>query len=213
MFWDVDTQYDFIYPDGKLYVRNAEKIIPNLERLTQYAQKNGVQVLGSVDYHSLDDDEISDHPDFKTTFPPHCLKGTPGQAKIDTTTPKNPLWINPTERGEPIENTVRSHNGEIYFRKHRFDVFSNSNVDRVLSVVKPSLIILYGVTLDICDSYAVEGLLQRKYMIYLVRDAVKPISEEKGEALMKRWKEQGVKMIRTADIVKGDFLAELLTSG
>jgi nicotinamidase-related amidase len=30
IFWDVDTQYDFMRADGKLYVPDAEHIIPNL---------------------------------------------------------------------------------------------------------------------------------------------------------------------------------------
>jgi nicotinamidase-related amidase len=31
IFWDVDTQYDFMHPDGKLYVPEAERIIGNLQ--------------------------------------------------------------------------------------------------------------------------------------------------------------------------------------
>ena len=34
IFWDVDTQVDFMLPGGKLYVPGAEKLIPNLKRLT-----------------------------------------------------------------------------------------------------------------------------------------------------------------------------------
>ena len=37
LFWDVDTQYDFMRADGKLYVPDAERLIPNLKRLTDYA--------------------------------------------------------------------------------------------------------------------------------------------------------------------------------
>ena len=35
LFWDVDTQMDFIDPHGKLYVPNVETIKPNLEKLTK----------------------------------------------------------------------------------------------------------------------------------------------------------------------------------
>src|SRR5450759_1232450 len=30
LFWDVDTQFDFLHPAGKLYVPGAETIISNL---------------------------------------------------------------------------------------------------------------------------------------------------------------------------------------
>lgn len=211
VFWDVDTQYDFIYPDGRLYVKGAEEIIPNLERLTGYAQKHGVQVMGSVDHHSESDEEISRDPDYQETFPPHCIKDTPGQSKIEATRPRNPLWIDYAEYGEEeLEKKVKTHRGEIYFRKQRFDVFSNPNTDKVLETMKPAQIILYGVTLDICDAYAVEGLLERGYRIYLVSDAVQPIRRERGEELVKRWVERGLKPVKTADIVEGDLLKNMV---
>ena len=31
IFWDVDTQYDFMRADGKPYVPESESIVPNLE--------------------------------------------------------------------------------------------------------------------------------------------------------------------------------------
>ena len=57
IFWDVDTQYDFMINDGKLYVPNAEEIIPILEKLYNYARKNEIQIMGSADYHTLQDEE------------------------------------------------------------------------------------------------------------------------------------------------------------
>lgn len=204
VFWDVDTQYDFMLPDGKLYVKGAEDIILNLERLTRYAQKRGVQVMGSVDYHSESDDEISVNPDYQERFPPHCMKNTGGQAKIYATKPRSPLWIDYAEYGgEELVKLVKGHKGEIYFRKQRFDVFSNPNVEKVLRMVKPTRIVLYGVTLDICDAYAVEGFLKRGYLIHLVIDAVKPIRKEKGEELVKNWVKRGVKLVQTVDVVQG----------
>ena len=37
IFWDVDTQADFIHPDGKHYVPGVETIVPNLARLVDAA--------------------------------------------------------------------------------------------------------------------------------------------------------------------------------
>jgi len=79
IFWDVDTQHDFVMPDGTMYIQGAETILPNLKVLTCFARERGVPLLGSVDYHAPGDPEISALPDFRETYPPHCLVGTPGQ--------------------------------------------------------------------------------------------------------------------------------------
>src|SRR6184192_3753610 len=93
IFWDVDTQHDFMHADGKLYVPDAERIIDNLKRLTDYAHGHAICLVASADDHVMRDAEISDTPDWKTTFPPHCLRGTPGQKKIPETALRDPLVL------------------------------------------------------------------------------------------------------------------------
>ena len=204
IFWDVDTQYDFIMPDGKLYIREAEKILPNLERLTACARQRNIPVFGSVDYHNPGDPEISDSPDLHETFPPHCLKGTPGQQKVPETRPANPMWID----GDPedpvaLAQRIRSHTGEVMFRKQRFDVFTNRNVDPVLDVVRPGRIVLYGVALDVCNAHAINGFLERNTApIQLVLDATQAISPEHGDALVACWKDLGVTVVSTDDVTR-----------
>ena len=95
IFWDVDTQYDFMKADGKLYVPDAEQLIPNLRKLTDYAHGHGIRIVASADDHVREHEEISAEPDWKNTFPPHCLRGTPGQKKIAETTLRDPLVIEP----------------------------------------------------------------------------------------------------------------------
>src|SRR5206468_656993 len=85
VLWDVDTQVDFMLPDGKLYIPGAEQTIPAMARLVQGAREAGLVHVASADDHELTDDEISDQPDFRTTYPPHCLRGTRGARKIRET--------------------------------------------------------------------------------------------------------------------------------
>ena len=70
-FWDVDSQQDFLLPTGALHVPDSEGIIPLLERLTRFAREKHIRILASADDHSPADRELSDHPDFTETFPPH----------------------------------------------------------------------------------------------------------------------------------------------
>ncbi|MDD2654617.1 MAG: isochorismatase family protein, partial [Candidatus Omnitrophica bacterium] len=65
-FVDIDTQFDFMKKKGRLSIRGAERIIPNLRKLTQFADKYKINIIASVDAHSVRD------PEFKL-FPAHCV--------------------------------------------------------------------------------------------------------------------------------------------
>ena len=212
MFWDVDTQHDFMKADGKLYVPDAEHIIPNLKKLTDFAHGYGLRIVASADDHVQGHPEISDAPDWKATFPPHCLRGTPGQKKIPETALRDPLVIEPEpEDATALAARVRAHSGDILFHKHRFDVFSNANVLPVLDALDPHHVVLYGVALDVCDKYAIEGLLEHRPQIRLfaVVDAMKPIDRDVAEHLLREWGDEGVRLIKTSEVVVGGLVEEL----
>ncbi len=203
VFWDVDTQRDFMLAGGALYIQGSEAILDNLERLTSFARTRGIRIVASVDSHTLEDEEISTTPDFVETFPPHCLEGTPGAEKVDQTASVDPLWIDPAPIApESLRKAVLEHRGEIVFRKQRFDVFTNANVDTVLDVLDPDEIVVYGVALDVCDYYAIEGLLGRGRRLTLVVDAVRAIDASKGARLIDDWRVRGVHMVSTAELVQ-----------
>jgi len=206
IFWDVDTQYDFMRADGKLYVPDAERLIPNLKRLTDYAHQNGIRIVASADDHVPGHQELSDTPNWKDTFPPHCLRGTPGQSKIPETGLVNPMVIEPEMR-DPVVlgDTLRAHRGDLLFHKHWFDVFTNANVVPALTVLQPDDVVLYGVALDVCDRYAIEGLLAHRLhtRLFAVTDAMKPIDAGAAEHLLKEWGEEGVRLVKTDEVIGG----------
>jgi nicotinamidase/pyrazinamidase len=205
IFWDVDTQHDFMRADGKLYVPEAEQIIPRLKQLTEAAHRNGVRIVASADDHVPGHRELSDHPDFKETFPLHCMRGTPGQAKIPETRLQDPMVIepDPLPRAD-LASRVRSHRGDFLFHKHWFDVFTNPNVEPAVRALAPERIVLYGVALDVCNKFAIEGLLQRRPQtpLYAVTDAMKPIDAGQAHRLLQQWQERGVELITTREAVE-----------
>ncbi len=205
IFWDVDTQHDFMRADGKLYVPEAERIIPQLARLTDAAHQRGIRIVASADDHVPGHRELSDTPDFKETFPLHCMRGTPGQAKIPETRLRDPMVIEP----EPVAATelmqrVQRHGGDILFHKHWFDVFTNPNVEPVVRELDPERIVLYGVALDVCDKFAIEGLLERRphTKLYAVTEAMKPIDAHQATSLLRQWQERGVELITTSHAIE-----------
>ena len=203
VFWDVDTQYDFMHADGKLYVNTSEEIIPILKRLTQHAHRHGIRIIASADDHLPGHRELSATPDWKETFPEHCMRGTPGQRKIAETYLRNPLVIEPEpEDPAALAARVKGHDGDILFHKHWFDVFTNPNVLPVLDALAPTGIVLYGVALDVCDKYAVEGLLRHRpgIPLTLVTDAVRAIDAGAAPALLADWQRRGVRLAGSAEV-------------
>ena len=71
VFFDIDTQLDFLYPAGALYVPGAERIVPAIARLNRYAAQRGIPVVSTADAHLEDDVEFK-------TWPRHCVAGTGG---------------------------------------------------------------------------------------------------------------------------------------
>ena len=203
VFWDVDTQVDFMRPEGSLYVPGAVEIAPALAELTRAAARPGLVRVASVCDHVLEDDEISDTPDFLTTFPPHCLRGTPGQAKIPETALLDPLVVpNRPEDPARLASRLARHAGEVLIEKNHFDVFTNPNTAAVLDALAPDTVVVYGVAQDVCDAHAIAGLLKRGGLrVVFVEDAARPIDAARGAALLLDWKRRGVDVMRTADVL------------
>jgi nicotinamidase/pyrazinamidase len=207
-FWDVDSQQDFLRAGGALHVPGSEGIIPLLEQLTRFAHEKGIRIIASADDHSPGDRELSDHPDFTETFPPHCLRGSPGQTRIPEVRLDSPLVIEPYRSGSDPVHQVGAHGGDILIHKHWFDVFSNPNLIGVLRTLDPEVIVIYGVAVDLAVRHTIEGLaLHRPHTrLYLVVDATRSIHPELGEHLLKEWAEEGVRLVKSSEILEDGIL-------
>jgi len=204
LFWDVDTQVDFLHADGLLHVAGSEAILPTLRTLTDHAHARSIRILASADDHVPGHRELSDTPDYRATFPPHCMRGTPGQAKVRETALRNPMVIDPSPR-DPAElaTAIRAHDGDLLFLKHWFDVFTNPNLLPAVAALAPSRIVLYGVALDVCNRYAVEGLLRHcpDIALAVVTDATRAIDETGRDPLLAEWARRGVSLITSAEVL------------
>jgi nicotinamidase/pyrazinamidase len=201
VLWDVDTQVDFMLPDGKLYVRGAEEAAPAMKRLVDAARAAGIVHVASADDHELTDPEISPEPDFLTTYPPHCLRGTRGARKIPE-----------TEQGEPVPLALdpvpdRYLEGrEFLLLKKNFDVFTNPNTQLLLDRLDPDEIIVFGVATDVCDDAAIRGFLARGLRVRFVEDAARGLDDERVAICTSSWREQGVEFTNVEGVV-GELVA------
>ncbi len=198
LFWDVDTQVDFMYPEGKLYVPGAEKIIDNARRLTDFAAQRAIPIIASTDAHLESDPEFRD-------YPPHCLAGTPGQKKVSGTVLAN-HYVVPNRKLDLPRNL--SSYAQIIIEKQAFDVFTNPNMGELLQRFgEDREIVLYGVVTEICVDRAVRGLIQRGYRIHLVRDAIQHLDAAKAQATLDEVRHNGGHLFTTDEVLAGTPIA------
>jgi nicotinamidase/pyrazinamidase len=191
LFWDVDTQFDFLNPEGRLYVPGSETIIPNLRLLTSWAADHAVLVVSSACAHLPGDPELS-------IYGPHCMVGTPGQQKISATLLPNRFTV----PNRPISLPKLSSFRQFIIEKQAFDVFTNPNTDAILRELGAGLrIVLYGVATDICVASAANSLLNRGHHVELVKEAIAALDMTKAKDVLKDFTARGGKLASIDDVV------------
>jgi len=192
LFWDVDTQIDFLLPSGRLYVSRADKIIPNLYELTGWAGIHGILVVSSACAHLFSVPELQ-------TYGPHCMAGTFGQQKVPETLLSN-RFVVPNRRVELPD--LKSFQQAI-IEKQAFDVFTNPNTEQVMRQFGSGLrILMYGVTTDICVACAANALLDRGHYVELVSDAIAALDEKKAAVVLESFMRRGGKLAKTRDVLR-----------
>jgi len=202
LFWNVDTQEDFVDQAGKLYVQGAEEIRPVLKQITDFAKAEGIRVVNTCDYHLINSNELSSLPDYETSFPQHCMAGSSGAEFISETLPESPLlidWDSELAIFAEFDDPERFRN--IVIRKDAFDVFAgNPNAEKVVKILHPDQVFVYGVTTNVCVDKAVLGLSERGIKVYVFEDAIKELPNL--PLPFETWKGKGVEMITFSDIKK-----------
>ncbi|MGB2875464.1 MAG: isochorismatase family cysteine hydrolase [Gaiellaceae bacterium] len=201
ILWDVDTQRDFMLPEGKLYVPGAEETAPAMARLVAAAREAGMVHVASADDHELTDPEISDDPDFRNTYPPHCLRGTPGAEKVPETKQSDPLPLSLVPFPPGLVPDLIAGRREIVLLKKNFDVFTNPNTEALLTALDPDEIVVFGVATDVCDDAAIRGFLLRGRRVRFVEDAARGLDEKRVAASLAAWREGGVEFTTTDELV------------
>jgi nicotinamidase/pyrazinamidase len=189
VFWEVDVQVDFMLPGGKLYVPGAEKLLPNIRKLTDVARRDEVFLVSSGDFHPPDDPEFAQ-------FPPHCLKGTSGADLLPEAL---------ADRVARVENLSSatipadlSPYQQILLEKQTLDVFQTLHADELVERLgtRPEFVV-FGVVTEYCVGYAVNALLQRKRRVAVVRDAIETLATDVGEKALAEFQRLGARVVTT----------------
>lgn len=161
VFLDSDTQIDFMYPAGALYVPGAERILGRIGELNRRAPV----VISTICKHAEDD------PEFKI-YPHHCVAGTTGQHK-----PAITLLNDPTR--------------QVILEKQVLDCFSNPALAPLLGELGAERYVVYGVVTEICVRLVAFGLLKTGRRVEVVSDAVKALDDSAAQKMLSEFTAAG----------------------
>ena len=189
IFWEVDTQADFMLPGGKLYVPGAERLLPNIRRLTDAARQGRVFLVSHGCFHTEDD------PEFKQ-FPPHCVKGTPG-AKYVAEALADKVGVVPNEPDAALPRDLSAYQ-QILLEKQTLDIFESRHAEELLTrLPRDAEFVIFGVVTEYCVRLAAKGLLERGRRVFVVKDAIETLKAEDGERAVTELKASGARFVTT----------------
>jgi len=194
IFWEVDAQRDFMLPGGKLYVPGAERIIPNIKRLVDAAQKAGALLVSSACSHEATDPEFA-------SFPQHCIRGTEG-ARIVPGGLKRDHLIIPSRRSFSFPADLFKH-AQIVIEKQELDVFSNPHTHKIVERLgREAKYVVFGVVTELCVHFAAKGLLDRRRIVFVVEDAIETLKAEESARALGELMELGARLITTDEAIR-----------
>lgn len=191
VYFDIDTQIDFMFPAGALYVPGAERTVTAVARLNRHAASTGSVLVSTVDAHTEDD------PEFRH-WPAHCVTGTVGQQKPASTLLDRTLTVPVSEWAERIDGIQ-----QILLEKQGYDCFANPNLEDLLLAFNADRFVVYGVVTEICVKHAALGLLDRGKKVELVADAVRELSDEAARQMMEEFTARGGRLVSAATAMAG----------
>jgi nicotinamidase/pyrazinamidase len=189
ILWEVDTQADFMFPGGKLYVPGAERLLSNIRRLVDPVRRGRVFLVSHGCFHAQND------PEFKT-FPPHCIKGTPGSAYVPEALAGEIITVS----NEPTAALPQdlSQYQQILLEKQTLDIFQSRHAQELVNrLPHEAEFVVFGVVTEYCVRLAAKGLLERGRRVSVVEDAIETLKAEDGERTVAELRAFGAKFIST----------------
>jgi nicotinamidase/pyrazinamidase len=204
VLWDVDTQRDFCDADGRLFVPGADApaLRGRMAALVAWARAAGVPHVASSDDHLHADAELADAPNWETTFPAHCLRGTRGAERILETAQADPLPLADAAETPARIAALLGSGREVLLHKHRLDVFTNPNAEALVAALGIRHAVVFGVATDLCVDRTAVGLRRLGVEVTVAEDACAGLDAGRVAACRTAWGEAGVTIASVAEVTR-----------
>ncbi len=172
----VDVQNDFC-PGGALPIKEGDRIIPVLNRWIEAAEKRGIPVYASRDFHPVR------HVSFKDQggqWPLHCIEDSEGAA------------FHP---GLKLPDSVVKITKGVRFDQDQNSVFDQTGFAEQLRRDGVKHIWIGGLAQDVCVLATVLDALEAGFSVHVIMKATRPVTPEGGRESVAKMKEGGAEFI------------------
>lgn len=174
----VDVINDFV--TGPLKCERAQRIIPNIRRLLDFARKKGISLIYTNDTHLPGIDE-----EFEL-WPAHALVGTRGAEVIDELKPEK---------------------GDYVIQKRRYSAFFGTSLDLLLRELKVDTLVLVGLVTNVCIQNTAADAFFQGYRIIVPEDCVEAKTEEAQKTAIEYMKKiYGCKITNVDKLMKEELV-------
>jgi len=179
----VDFQNDFC-PGGALEVKEADKIIPILNKYIELFEEKDLMIYYTADWHP------ADHCSFKEnggTWPRHCVQGTKGAE------------FHPNLKMASYYKIIYK---AINPKEDAYSGFEKTELDTSLRKNKIKNLYICGLATDYCVKNTVLDACQLGYNVYLLIDAIKGVNvnPDDSERAIEEMKNAGAIPISLSDL-------------
>jgi len=170
IFINVNTQRDFF--TGSYKIPSSDSILTNLNDLTQYAKIRNAKVINIAGWYTENAKHLSDNPNYKDTFPKHCLINTEGAKFLKETSPESYFLMDWNSSSGLAFHDIHQSD-QIVVTKKTMDFFEGNTYSESLihnlgiPIMQRPIFLVYGI--DVGPT--VKGLLRRGYAVKVVEDA------------------------------------------
>jgi nicotinamidase/pyrazinamidase len=182
----VDVQNDFAHPEGGLYVRGGEEIIPMINDEVSAAQGSGGLVIYTKDWHP----ETTPHfAKDGGIWPTHCVQETWGAGFHDDLEVRGPVVRKGTGGEDGYSGFTVQHplNGET----------SATGLDDLLRQRAIEKLVIVGLAQDVCVKATVLEARSLGYQVSVLTEATRPVnlSPGDGEASLRAMTTAGARVL------------------
>jgi nicotinamidase/pyrazinamidase len=181
----VDLQADFVQ-GGSLPVPNGMQVCAMISRHIRHFKTEYALVVASRDYHEDPAGHFSATPDFLTTWPPHCIIGTPGAAFVPPVANlvREKLIASVVSKGrhEPAYSAFEGLDN----RGHPLvDVLKEARIDHVD---------ICGIATDYCVRQSALDARKNAFQVRILVNLCAAVNEATGQQAIEEMKEAGCQL-------------------